>query len=286
MAPPVRFCLAEESAPLAILPVGDSNTWGVGNPQGTKNTAIVVGYRKKLKELLAESGVPIDFRGKKKAGFASFNDPEHEGWSGEGINRIKIRVSQRMIETYEPDFLLLLVGPNDMWKSLDDRTPISDEKAQFWVSELGSLLEDFAERRPQMNVIVAKPATPRNSLRPLKIFRDGIDDLVATGIQAKRNISTVDFWNVPNDGVHYTPRGHEEIAQIWADEILRISTEVPEPSSFVLTLTFGLAMAGNRRWCRRPTGELQSQELSRRRPVREKGLYSSPVRILLLTLLH
>ncbi len=233
--------------PLAILPVGDSNTWGVGNPQGTKNAAIVVGYRKKLKELLSESGVSIDFRGSKVTGFASFNDPENEGWSGEGIGRIKTRVSQGMIETYEPDFLLLLVGSNDMWKSLADRTPISDEKARFWVSELGSLLDEFARRRPSMHVIVAKPATPLNSFRPLTIFRNGIDELVASGIKAKRNISVVDFWKVSNDGVHYTPKGHEEIAKILHDEILLVSTEVPEPSSLVLAFVCGLAMTGSTR---------------------------------------
>lgn len=232
---------------MVILPVGDSNTWGVGNPQGTKNAAIVVGYRKKLKELLADSGVQIDFRGKKKTGFLSFNDPENEGWSGEGIDRIKTRVNEGMIEAYEPDFLLLLVGSNDMWKSLADRTPINDEKARFWVSELGKLLDEFANRRPEMHVIVAKPATPTNSFRPLNIFRDGIDDLVASGIEAKRNVSTVDFLTVPNDGVHYTPKGHEDIAKIWSDEIQRVIHEIPEPSCLVLALVSGLAMASSTR---------------------------------------
>jgi hypothetical protein len=68
---------------IRILPAGDSNTLGVGNPM-TTDRSMVVGYRKKLKELLAAQGIEIDYVGKVRSGYRVFDDPENEGYPGQG----------------------------------------------------------------------------------------------------------------------------------------------------------------------------------------------------------
>ncbi|MBN1676263.1 MAG: fibronectin type III domain-containing protein [Kiritimatiellae bacterium] len=219
---------------LKIMPVGDSNTWGVGNPAGTTEASQVIGYRKKLKDLLAASGVTVDFVGARRAGSDYFSDTQNEGYPGEGIDRIQTRVSQGMLATYAPDVLLLLIGSNDMWVQVfpaEMRVPISDEKAQYWVNRLAALVDDMIARRPAMHIIVAKPATPTNSLRPLGIYRAGIDQLVAARKASGKNIRSVDFMGAANDSVHYTVAGHEECARRWQAAILDVLAGQPSAPS-------------------------------------------------------
>jgi hypothetical protein len=213
-------------ATLVILPTGDSNTAGVGNPPVSGSTidyTVTVGYRKKLKELLALQGITSDMRGSQTAGQAVFDDPQHEGYPGRGIQRIRERVAQGMLEAYEPHVMTLLIGSNDMWVSVSsDRSPVSDAVALARVADFASLMDEVHQRRPEMHVIVGKPATPTNALRPLGLYRDGIQDVVDARQALGWKVSTVDFMGLANDGTHYRPDGFEQMAAIWKNEILRI----------------------------------------------------------------
>lgn len=205
---------------LVLLPAGDSNTWGTGNPTGASDSTCI-GYRKRLKESLTEKGWKTDFKGSLRSGMKYFDDPENEGWRGQGLAKLNARVDEGMLEEYKPHAMLMLVGANDMWVSLSDRSPISDDKARYFVGELDKLLVKLHQRAPGMHVIVAKPATPGNSTRPRNIYRSGIDSLVKAGLGAGRNISTVDFLTLPNDGTHYTAAGFEQMADLWRDALLK-----------------------------------------------------------------
>ncbi len=205
---------------LKIMPLGDSNTWGVGNPDLSQDPSTTVGYRKELKELLAARRIKTDFVGGLKTGYGVLADPQNEGWGGKGIEAILRRVREGLIETFQPDVLLLLIGSNDMWKSLDDRRPISGVKSRYWLWRLGRLLEEMSRRRPSMRIIVGKPGMPINAPRPLSIYRKGIDRLTARLRARGVRISAVDL-EAENDGVHYTPVGYEEVARRWYAEIIR-----------------------------------------------------------------
>ena len=152
----------------------------------------------------------------------AFEDNENEGYRGEGIPRIQKRIAEGMLETYKPDLMLLMVGSNDMWVGLKNRVPIEDDKARFWVGELDKILEEITRRAPGCRVIVAKPATPTNSPRPLALYRDGIDGLVAARQARGQRISTVDMQGLANDGTHYKEDGYRGMARRWFDEIVRV----------------------------------------------------------------
>ncbi|HRY31197.1 MAG TPA: peptidoglycan-binding protein [Candidatus Paceibacterota bacterium] len=203
---------------ISILPIGDSNTAGVGNP--TNCTKNCLGYRKSLKDLLTAANIKTDFVGSKSDG--NFTDNQHEGWSGEGISKIQSRISGGILGTLKPDIALLLIGSNDMWISLSDRSPVSDNKANYWVSQLGKLLDAMYGKKSDMHVIVAKPATPRSASGPLAIYRDGIDTLVKQKKTDGQKISSVDLMGAKNDGTHYTSTGFETVANLWAAEIKSI----------------------------------------------------------------
>ncbi len=87
-------------------------------------------------------------------------------------------------------FILLLIGPNDMWISVNDRRPISDSKANERVQALGNLIDEIHKRKSSAHIIVAKPATPSSAIRPRDILRSGIDKLVSDRKNAGREIET------------------------------------------------------------------------------------------------
>ncbi len=214
-----EYCLYGESTNppsknIKVMMMGDSNTVGVGNP-GTTDQINVIGYRKYLKDTLVAAKFTVDFVGSQCNGSSFMSDCQHEGYSGMGIAKLQSRVSAGAIKTYKPDVVTILVGSNDMWVSLSNRSPISDSLANTRVSDLGKLIDSIHKDAPSALVIVAKPATPNTATRPLGIYRNGIDTLATT----RSYVKVVDFSGFSNDGTHYKPAGFEKIAAAFAGKI-------------------------------------------------------------------
>jgi lysophospholipase L1-like esterase len=95
---------------IKIMPLGDSITQGQNTSYGS--------YRKQLYSLLTARGVAVDFVGPLSDG--TFADPDHAGFTGEGINSIWGRVLAGILTTYTPDLILLLIGTNDVWHGSGD----------------------------------------------------------------------------------------------------------------------------------------------------------------------
>src|SRR3989442_13321837 len=70
---------AAAPAPLRLMPLGDSITWGVGSPSGNS-------YRDFLGSRLAAEGHALDFVGSGRNG--TMSDPDNEGHSGWRIGQI------------------------------------------------------------------------------------------------------------------------------------------------------------------------------------------------------
>jgi lysophospholipase L1-like esterase len=213
--------LRKQDTALRVMPFGDSNTWGTGNPDTTGGPASTVGYRLALKSALSNSGIDIAFVGSFPAGQAVFDDCQTEAWPGKGINTLIWRVREGILERYEPDVVLLLIGANNMWRSLEDRRPIGPLVALYWVWRLQRLLGEMRRRRPQAYILVGKPVTPGNAHVPLTIYRAGIGVLVALYRVLGARMCAVDL-KADNDGVHYTPAGHAQVAALWCAAIHRL----------------------------------------------------------------
>ncbi len=207
---PARSDSANNTSPrLRVLCAGDSNTEAREFP----------GYRAYLKQELDRRGIAIDFVGSKRGG-EPWSDPEHEGYSGEGIARIRQRVREGMIEQYSPDVILLLVGSNDLWKDVrSDRSPADDAQAQELAAEAVDLIRDMARRSSHVRILVGLPATPTNTAEALRIYRSdleaGVKKLAATGA----HVAAVDMAGLQNDGVHYSNEGFRQMAARWADNL-------------------------------------------------------------------
>jgi lysophospholipase L1-like esterase len=222
--------LGSPQRPLRIMPLGDSNTLGMGNPDLSRDPEILVGYRQKLKELLMADGVHSDFVGGLKTGYAVMDDAEHEGWAGQGIAMLQERVRQGVLELYQPDVALLLIGSNDLWRSLEDRRPVDDRRAQALVVALGKLVDEMLRRRPELFLVVGQPCTPADAPRPLEIYRRGIAQVVAERRAKGAGLALVDTLGAEHDGVHFTPAGHEELARRWHRAIMEwLKARRPRP---------------------------------------------------------
>jgi hypothetical protein len=208
----------QPNTPLRLLPFGDSNTWGAGSPDLSGDPAVTVGYRLALKQSLHDASIGCAFVGSSRVGYAVLDDCAVEAWPGKGINTLIWRVREGILERFEPDFALLLIGANNMWRSLDDRRPIGPLAALYWVWRMQRLLGEMRRRRPQCCILVGKPVTPTNARLPLTVFRAGVSLLTAAYRMVGARIWAVDLC-AENDGVHYTPAGHLHVAALWCAAI-------------------------------------------------------------------
>jgi len=207
--------------PLRIMPFGDSNTWGTGNPDSTGDPATTVGYRLVLRDALQSAGVASCFVGSFRVGYSAFEDCRTEGWPGKGINTLIWRVREGLLERHTPDVILLLIGANNMWRSLQDRRPIGPLATLYWVWRLQRLLGEMRHRGPKTRILVGKPVTPGNARLPLALYRAGIVVLTAVYRAFGARMWAVDL-RAENDGVHYTPTGHAQVATLWCAAICRL----------------------------------------------------------------
>ncbi len=202
---------------LKVMAMGDSNTVGIAGSN-------FLAYRKEFKDKLTAKGYTVDMVGSKSGG--DFSDNQHEGYSGEGIARLQAVASassNNTLTTNRPDVILLLVGSNDMWVSLDNRVAISNSAANAKVTALGTLLDTIHSKLPNAKIVLAKPGTP-NTPAPLGIYKTGISTLAST----RSYVSVVDFSGFGSDSVHYSASGYSNIAETFAnkvDEISRVCVE-------------------------------------------------------------
>jgi len=197
------------TAPLRILAAGDSNTEAREFP----------GYRGYLKAELDRRGIATDFVGSRRGGEPA-GDPEHEGYSGEGLARIRQRIREGMIEQQAADVMLLLAGSNDLWVDVrKDRSAVSPQRVDDLVRLAGEIFDAVHARRANLRLLVGLPATPGNVPDALARYRDGLRVEVEARRRKGSLIDTVDMWGVPNDGVHYTGEGFERMAGLWAEKI-------------------------------------------------------------------
>ena len=137
-AGPARASVAERYAPLRIMPLGDSITYGLGS-------AALGSYRADLYRRLVAAGVDADFVGSQQSGPAGV-DRDNEGHPGWRIAQIAEQIDG-WLATYQPDVVLLHIGTNDMR---------SDEKAVGAPQRLAALIARIQSDRPDAQVFVAR----------------------------------------------------------------------------------------------------------------------------------
>jgi len=133
-----RPAAAADVAPVRILPLGDSITWGMGSVQ-------LGSYRIDLAQRLAAAGVAVDMVGSNQSG-PSGSDVDNEGHTGWRIGQIAEQADAWM-SAYQPDVVLLHIGTNDMR---------SDDRAAGAAGRLAALIDQLLAASPDVQILVAK----------------------------------------------------------------------------------------------------------------------------------
>ncbi|NJR57515.1 MAG: cadherin-like domain-containing protein [Cyanobacteria bacterium CRU_2_1] len=135
-----------------ILPLGDSITAG-------DHTYPVPGaYRTRLWQQFLTEGLTIDFVGSRSNGPSELGDKDHEGRGGFDILDIRnILTSQNLLNTYQPDVVLLMIGSNDT--VFTGPTLLND-----MFNDLSSLIDTITQSVPNAHVVVGSigPLNPSN----------------------------------------------------------------------------------------------------------------------------
>jgi lysophospholipase L1-like esterase len=190
----------ERGTPVRIMPLGDSITFGSPDPA-------YGGYRRLLGALLAADGYMIDFVGSRRSGYVAH--PNHEGHAGWTIQQLKNGIdSNRWLETYRPDLILIHIGTNDIFQG----------KAAAAPGNLAALIDDILMRLPDAQVIVAQIIGYRQPAGPDHF---AFNAAIARTVAAKGpRVFTVDMQELlePSDyadGVHPNASGYDKMARAW-----------------------------------------------------------------------
>ena len=150
--------MTSKLAPVKILPLGDSHTYGMVSSMADREAG---GYRLYLDKKLKEAGLSFDMVGRLRNGPTSFYR-DHEGYSGHQIDALAAKVPA-MIKANKPDVILLMAGNNDTK---------TDTIAKM-KSDMSHLIDTLATHAPEAQILVAglPPARPDNTsgANPAKI---------------------------------------------------------------------------------------------------------------------
>jgi lysophospholipase L1-like esterase len=203
---PALFADSPQKAPLKIMPLGDSITFGT--PDRSYG-----GYRHALGILLAKDGYSFDFVGSQQSGIGTIRDPDNEGHPGWTIAEIKQGIDAGgWLETYQPDIILLHIGTNDIDRGNASSAP----------DNLSALLDDILARLPKVRVVVAQIIPFRR--RPEQGHQSY--NAAIPGIAASKGprVSVIDMRSILTrndyaDDLHPDANGYDKMAHAWENAI-------------------------------------------------------------------
>jgi lysophospholipase L1-like esterase len=199
------------TAPIKIMPVGDSVTAGIGS---TGNGS----YRTDLYKYYTNAGISFDFVGSQSGGPSSLPDKDNEGHSGWVISQIASNVNN-WLNTYNPDVMLLMIGGND---TLAGTVP---------TSALSSLIDQITNLKPNLTLFVADYyySLPSNANYNLIVQYDAaIPGIVQQKANAGKHVYFVKLSDAQfatseyADGLHPTDSGYSKLATIWYNSTISI----------------------------------------------------------------
>ena len=183
-------------AALRILPLGDSITFGKGDP--TEN-----GYRATLHSWLSQ---PVDFVGSQRNGATA-----HEGHPGWRIAQLTERIDGWMADA-RPDIVLLDIGTNDLLRH--DRIAEAPDR-------LVELIDHIVAANPQVRILLAELlVVDRGHEADFEGYNSTLPLVAAL---YPDNVTLVDMARVPVantvDHVHPNALGYQQMAYQWYEAL-------------------------------------------------------------------
>jgi lysophospholipase L1-like esterase len=206
-----------KGAPCAIMPLGDSITYGYGssNDDGTKNGG---GYRVELLTKSVAANVSLTFVGRNMSGPSMVGGVafprRNEGYSGYTIDQVAAKVDGA-ISSNPPHIVLMMVGTNDMHGNVDVANA---------PTRLGKIIDKVVADAPNALLVVAA-AIPANGAQDglTKTYNAKVPGVVQTRAAAGKHVLFVDMYTpmAPwakarfNDSEHPNDAGYKIMADTW-----------------------------------------------------------------------
>ncbi len=191
------------AAPLRILPLGASLTYGFGSTDGN-------GYRELLRRhLVDEAGLPIDYVGSLQSGNST--DRDNEGHSGYRIDQVAGGVDG-WIAAARPDVVLLNAGTNDMGQNY--QLPTAPDR-------LSALVDQILRDAPNVVVVMSTLVPSRASNANVQAFNARVPAITQAKSAAGKRVyladlnSALSLADIGPDGIHPTDAGYAKIADRW-----------------------------------------------------------------------
>ena len=223
-----------------IMPLGDSITLGIS--EGVSITSeplrsqIAGGYRTVLWQDVQQAGVTLDFVGTQSNGPATLGDKDNEGHGGKTIAFISDNVLSYLSST-KPDAVLLMIGTNDTFATLQPNGTLALTTASKMASDLSALIDKITAFSPDVKLFVAsippilptadERLSPADQARQKQLavdYNNLLPGLIAQKQAAGASIEFVDMRSSLTDadivqqgssGVHPTQAGYKKIGDLW-----------------------------------------------------------------------
>lgn len=185
------------AAPLRIMPLGDSLTYGIGS--STRS-----GYRATLRDELLATGVDADFVGSQSNGLGEDNQNEgHPGWRTDNV----AEHIQEWLSASHPDVVLLDIGTNDLDRDFDRAGT---------AARTADLIDRITSQLPGVRVVVAKLLVVERFASIYNAYNAALANVVAA---RSPRVTLADMSRIPAantvDGVHPTDLGYRQMAYQW-----------------------------------------------------------------------
>ncbi|NLL07336.1 MAG: GDSL family lipase [Clostridiaceae bacterium] len=206
---------------IKIMPVGDSCTEGMGDPDWGS-------YRTDLYKYYTQAGLSVDFVGSNKRGPSSLPDRDNEGHSGWTIPQVAASIDN-WLNTHNPDVVLLWIGGNDMFQQGRENS-----------AGLSNLIDQIINNKPNITIFVADYYPWPEMVKQYNAKIPGVVQQKAS--EGKKvyfvKLSDVQFSqhvDLSSDGLHLNTTGYSKIAKLWYDNTISIlrglgNTPVPTPT--------------------------------------------------------
>ncbi|WP_010249793.1 GDSL-type esterase/lipase family protein [Acetivibrio cellulolyticus] len=207
-----------KAAPIKIMPVGDSCTEGMGDPD-------MGSYRTELYNLYKNAGLDFDFVGSNQRGPSSLPDRDNEGHSGWTIPQVASNIDN-WLNTQNPDVVFLWIGGNDIFQT-----------GKINPTGLSNLIDQIFKNKPNVKIFVSDYYPNPDIVLPYNEAIPGVVQEKANAGKAVYFVKLSDMGYVKStdtssDGLHLNIAGYKKAAQVWYDStisILRGSTNTPVP---------------------------------------------------------
>ena len=195
---------ASAAAPVRVMPLGASITWGTASSDGN-------GYREELRKRLAEAGVTVDYVGSQQSG--TMADRDNEGHPGFRIDQIAAQ-ADAWLAAAQPDVVLVNAGTNDTIQNYD----LPNAPAR-----LNALIDQIAAARPSASIVVSTLVPSRNATNNGRVqaFNAQVPGIVQRQAGAGHHVSLVDLnstltsADIGSDEIHPTDAGYVKLANLW-----------------------------------------------------------------------